>query len=75
MNECAVEKLARVPVIFCRNVFIYFSEATILKTARILERQMCRPGYLFLGAAESLLKFDIALELQEIGGAFAYVKR
>ena len=32
------------------------------------------PGYLFVGAAESLLKFTNKLELQEIGGAFVYVK-
>jgi chemotaxis protein methyltransferase CheR len=75
MNECAVEKRAQVPVIFCRNVFIYFSEAYILKTARLMERHMRSPGYLFLGAAESLLKFDIAFELQQVGGAFVYVKR
>jgi chemotaxis protein methyltransferase CheR len=74
-NACDVEGLARVPVIFCRNVFIYFSEPTILKVAKTFEQHMSRPGYLFLGAAESLLKFDVDLELQEIGGAFVYVKR
>jgi chemotaxis protein methyltransferase CheR len=74
VNECAVENLAKVPVIFCRNVFIYFSEATVLKTVRVMERHMRRPGYLFLGAAESLLKFDTGFDLQEIGDAFAYVK-
>jgi chemotaxis protein methyltransferase CheR len=73
-NEAAVVALACVPVIFCRNVFIYFSDATILKIVRGVERNMCRPGYLFVAAAESLLKFDIDLDLQEIGGAFVYVK-
>jgi chemotaxis protein methyltransferase CheR len=73
-NPLELEKLAQVPVIFCRNVFIYFSEATILKTVKMMERQMCTPGYLFLGAAESLLRFDVELDLQEIGGAFVYVK-
>lgn len=69
-----VEQLAHVPVIFCRNVFIYFSDAMILRTVKVIERCMCSPGYLFLGAAESLLKFDVGLDLQEIGGAFVYVK-
>jgi chemotaxis protein methyltransferase CheR len=73
-NECAVQRMAHVPVIFCRNVFIYFSEAAVLKTAKTFEQNMCKPGYLFLGAAESLLKLDVDFELQEIGGAFAYVK-
>jgi chemotaxis protein methyltransferase CheR len=35
---------------------------------------MPRPGYLFLGAAESLVKVTSTFQLQEIGGAFVYVK-
>jgi chemotaxis protein methyltransferase CheR len=73
-EDAAVEALARVPVIFCRNVFIYFSDPTILKIVKRLEQNMYRPGYLFVAAAESLLKFDINLDLKEIGGAFVYVK-
>jgi chemotaxis protein methyltransferase CheR len=73
-EDAAVEALARVPVIFCRNVFIYFSDPTILKIVKRLEQNMHRPGYLFVAAAESLLKFDINLDLKEIGGAFVYVK-
>lgn len=74
-DEYAVAKLAQAPVIFCRNVFIYFSAARILKTAKVFEQNMCRPGYLFLGASESLLKFDTGFELHEIGGAFVYVRK
>ena len=73
-EEAAIDALARVSVIFCRNVFIYFSDPTILKIVKRLEQNMCRPGYLFVAAAESLLKFDIGLDLREIGGAFVYVK-
>jgi chemotaxis protein methyltransferase CheR len=70
-----VEPLARAPVIFCRNVFIYFSDDMVLRTARLFEKHMPRPGYLFLGAAESLLRFDTGFELEDIDGAFAYVKK
>jgi chemotaxis protein methyltransferase CheR len=73
-EDAAVDALARVPVIFCRNVFIYFSDPTILRVVKRLEQNMYRPGYLFVAAAESLLKFDINLDLKEIGGAFVYVK-
>ncbi|HEY2382573.1 MAG TPA: protein-glutamate O-methyltransferase CheR [Terriglobia bacterium] len=73
-DRSSVERLAQVPVIFCRNVFIYFSESAILRTAKLFEQYMQRPGYLFLGAAESLLKFNVDFELQELGGAFAYVR-
>lgn len=73
-DSAAVGRLAQVPVIFCRNVFIYFSESAIFRTAKLFEQHMQRPGYLFLGAAESLLKFDVDFELQELGGSFVYAR-
>ncbi len=36
---------------------------------------MPSPGYLFLGAAESLLRASTVFELDEVGSAFVYVKR
>ena len=69
-----IEDLARSHVIFCRNVFIYFSEATIREVVKLFGEFMPQPGYLFLGAAESLLKFTTQFHLEEIGGAFVYVK-
>jgi chemotaxis protein methyltransferase CheR len=69
-----IQTLATAPVIFCRNVFIYFSEAIIRQIAKVFADRMPRPGYLFLGAAESLLKFTTDFELEEISGAFVYVK-
>jgi chemotaxis protein methyltransferase CheR len=73
-NRSEVEDLARSRIIFCRNVFIYFSESAIRNTAKLFEEQMPSPGFLFLGAAESLLKFTTRFELREIGGAFVYIK-
>jgi chemotaxis protein methyltransferase CheR len=69
-----IEELSRSRVIFCRNVFIYFAEAAIRKTVALYEECMPQPGYLFLGAAESLLKFRTRFQLEELGGAFVYVK-
>jgi chemotaxis protein methyltransferase CheR len=63
------------PVIFCRNVFIYFSESATRKTVGVFAERMPRPGYLFVGAAESLLKVTSDFELQEIGDAFVYIRR
>jgi len=40
----------------------------------VFERLMPSPGYLCVAAAESLLKRTTMFELQEIGGAFMYVK-
>jgi chemotaxis protein methyltransferase CheR len=66
---------ARAPVIFCRNVFIYFSEAGIRTVVDRFADAMPTPGYLCVGASESLLRITTCFDLEEIGGAFLYVKR
>lgn len=60
--------------IFCRNVFIYFSEAAIRETVVKFFEMMPTPGYLFLSSSESLLKLNTGFELKQIGGSFVYVK-
>lgn len=75
MVDAEIKPLAIAPIIFCRNVFIYFSEKTIRKTVRLFFETMPSPGYLCVAASESLLKLTTDFELQEIGGAFIYVKR
>jgi chemotaxis protein methyltransferase CheR len=69
-----VAALARVNVIFCRNVFIYFSPHTIRQTVANMAAKMPAGGHLFVGAAESLLRMTADFELREIGKAFAYVR-
>jgi chemotaxis protein methyltransferase CheR len=75
MCEGDVAPRARVPIIFCRNVFIYFSRERVKQVVDQFARLMPRPAYLCVGAAESLLKIGTAFDLEEIGGAFVYVKR
>jgi len=74
MCDREVDERARVPVIVCRNVFIYFSPASVERVAAAFARAMPPRAYLCLGASESLLKLRTAFELQEVGGAFVYVK-
>jgi len=62
------------PVIFCRNVFIYFSQYAARKTVRAFAGTMPSPGYLFVGTAESLMNVSSAFELREIRGAFVHVR-
>jgi chemotaxis protein methyltransferase CheR len=69
-----IGRLATASVIFCRNVFIYFSEAAIRKTVRLFFQRMAAPGYLFVGVSEPLLRLTTDFTLQEIGGAFTYAK-
>ena len=70
-----VATLASANVIFCRNVFIYFSDPTIRRITRTFTQSLVTPGYLFVGAAESLVRLGTELALEEIAGAFVYVKR
>jgi chemotaxis protein methyltransferase CheR len=64
-----------VPFVFCRNVFIYFSDVAMRRTLENLSRSMVRPGYLFVGASESLLRITTEFELEAVGEAFAYALR
>jgi chemotaxis protein methyltransferase CheR len=73
-NEAEVAELAQASVVFCRNVFIYFSEGAIRNTVQMFARRMMSPGYLFLGAPESLLRISTSFQLEEVQGAFVYVK-
>lgn len=74
VNPAEVSGLASCDVIFCRNLFIYFTPPCIREVARTFWRLMPSPAYLCVGAAESLLKAGVGFDLQEIGGAYVYVK-
>jgi chemotaxis protein methyltransferase CheR len=65
---------AAADVIFCRNVFIYFSDETVGRVARLFAEGLSDDGHLFLGASESLTRLATDFELDEVGGAFVYVK-
>ncbi len=74
VNASEVAPLAASPVIFCRNVFIYFSDDAVRRVTDLFYERMPKPGHLFLGASESLARLGSPFELREVGGAFAYVK-
>lgn len=67
--------LASAPVVFCRNVFIYFSPDAIRRTLSCFAEQMPDCGHLLVGASESLLRLTHEFDLQEIDDAFVYVRR
>jgi len=75
MEEDQVAPLAVADFIFCRNVFIYFSESAIGRAVRSFARFIKPPGYLFVGAAESLLRVTSDFTLTEVDDAFVYLKR
>jgi chemotaxis protein methyltransferase CheR len=78
VNLTASHEIAAMPqtqIVFCRNVFIYFSAAAIAKTVRLFAERMPSSGCLFVGVSESLLRLTTDFDLHELGGAFVYVKR
>ncbi len=75
VNAAERDPRASADIIFCRNLFIYFTPACVREVAFSLARAMPSPGYLCVGAAESLLKAGAGFDLQELGGAYVYVKQ
>src|SRR6185369_4029515 len=53
IDEKQIAPLAAADFIFCRNVFIYFSESAIRRVVHSFAKYIRPPGYLFVGAAES----------------------
>lgn len=74
MDDSQIAAFATANVIFCRNVFIYFSESAIGKTVSSFAKYIRPPGYLFIGVSESILRLTTRFTLEEIGNAFVYVK-
>jgi chemotaxis protein methyltransferase CheR len=75
LNEQDTSLLATAPFIFCRNVFIYFSEATVREIVARFAQRMPRQSYLFVGVSESLLRMKTVFELDQLREAFVYVNR
>ncbi|MEJ7729654.1 MAG: protein-glutamate O-methyltransferase CheR [Polyangiaceae bacterium] len=72
MDAPAVAKLGTFHAILCRNVLIYFSDATVRQLLACLAGALCPGGVILVGASESLLRFGTMLVCEERGGAFFY---
>jgi chemotaxis protein methyltransferase CheR len=75
MDRRAVEPYASSPIIFCRNAFIYFSPRSVKQVISVLEETMPTPGFLFVGASESLVSVSEKFSLEDVERAFVYTKR
>lgn len=70
----AIEGLGTFDVIVCRNVLIYFQDATARRVVDALTRALVPDGTLLVGVSESLLRLGTGLRCEERGGAFVYRK-
>jgi chemotaxis protein methyltransferase CheR len=75
LDETAMQQMANFDIIFCRNVFIYFSKDGIQRVLKMMYEALNPDGYLMVAAAESLLRITRQFELVEVGNAFVYQKR
>ncbi len=75
LDESTVAALGRFDAIVCRNVLIYFRDATIQNVVGRLHRGLLDDGLLLVGASESLMRLGTAFTCEERGGSFFYRKR
>jgi len=69
-----VSALGTFDAIVCRNVLIYFNDATIRAVVERLTAALVPGGHLLVGCSESLLRLGTQLRCEERGGAFFYTR-
>lgn len=74
VDAAAVASVGELDAIICRNVLIYFSDATVARVIGSLCQQLRAGGRLVVGTSESLLRFNLPVSCEEQGGAFFYRK-
>jgi chemotaxis protein methyltransferase CheR len=65
-------RLGAYDAIFCRNVLIYFSEATLRRAVENFAAALHPGGYLFLGHSESIIGLSSMFEPLRVGDTIAY---
>jgi chemotaxis protein methyltransferase CheR len=74
LDAASYQGLPPQDAIFCRNVLIYFSDASARKVVQHFHRLLRPGGYLFLGHAESLSRITDAFTPVRFQGAMLYQK-
>ena len=75
MDTESIRQMRPFDLIFCRNVFIYFSEAAIRQVSEALASVLKPGGYLFTATSEALLRPSGKLKLTPLGTVFAYQRQ
>lgn len=72
MNQRRAAIVGRVDVTFCRNVLIYFDDASRRKVLDTIYQRLHRGGYLLLGHSESLFQSSTAFEITQLTTDIVY---
>jgi chemotaxis protein methyltransferase CheR len=73
-DEAAVRAMPRCDLVLCRNVLIYFSDATASRVVASLAEVLHPGAALVVGVSESLLRFGTSLACEEHDRVFVYRK-
>jgi chemotaxis protein methyltransferase CheR len=73
-SPAEVARVGPLDFIVCRNVLIYFSDATATRVVETLGDRLLPGGALFVGISESLLRFGTSLQCEERSSVFYYRK-
>ncbi len=72
LDASAAAVLPRFDVIFCRNVLIYFDQATRRRVVELFFERLVEGGFLLLGHSENLLHLPTRFELVQLEGDLVY---
>ncbi|MCC6544088.1 MAG: protein-glutamate O-methyltransferase CheR [Nitrospirae bacterium] len=73
-DESALRMYRGMDIIFCRNVLIYFNEASKKKVISGLYNSLISSGYMFIGHSESLFNITRAFKIVSVNGILIYQK-
>ncbi len=74
-DRAAMRAVRRMDFIFCRNVLIYFDDASRKAVVDHFYTALNRNGFLYLGHSESVGRISTAYELRRLGPHLVYCKK
>jgi chemotaxis protein methyltransferase CheR len=74
IDAAAIAALGPLDWILCRNVLIYFRDATAARVVQLMSERLRPGGVLLVGVSESLMRFGTQLSCEEHAGVFSYRK-
>jgi chemotaxis protein methyltransferase CheR len=71
----SMRSLGPFDLVFCRNVMIYFDNATKKSIVKEIHRTLSQGGWLLLGGAETAINIEERFDRQTVGNVTVYVAR